>query len=63
MVYFKGMKNKRVVAIGYDPKNIIPQCKILLYMQITKAQYNDLNKKEFNAPQQRSTNKHKTLAR
>lgn len=49
MIYFKGMKDKRVVAIGCDPKNILPSCKILTYVKITKAEYNALDKKYFNA--------------
>lgn len=63
MLYFKGVKNKKVVAIGYDPKNVLPTCKILVYSKITKTEYNSLDKTIFNAPQQGPTTKHKKLAR
>lgn len=49
MIYFKGIKDKRVVAIGYGPKNVLPECKVLTYTKITKAEYTTLDKKYFNA--------------
>ncbi len=62
MLYFKGvsLKNKRVVAIGYDPKNVMPtSSKVLNYVAITKQQYAELNKTFLNA----TISKHKKLAR
>jgi hypothetical protein len=63
IIYFNGVKNKRVVAIGYDPKNVIPECKILNYTKITKPTYNALNKTFLNNAKQTTAVKHKNVAR
>jgi len=49
MVYFKGLKGRKLVALGYDPKNILPTCRILTYKQINKREYNALIKQYFYA--------------
>lgn len=47
MNYFKVMKNGKMIGIGNSDSNIPKNDAIFKYIEITKVEYNKLNREEF----------------